>query len=107
MKFVNRGYMLVKPTKLFIDWAKEKDETSFLSLEFSEGNIYLIEEDFMDEEPLLKANFKVIFHNEFESVEENEAEWPCECKIENFEMYFTVEFGSSIFDLHKSDLKAD
>ena len=66
MKFVNRGYMLVKPTQLFIDWATEKDETSFLSLEFSEGNIYLIEEDFMDEEPILKANFKAIFQNEFE-----------------------------------------
>ena len=107
MKFVNRGYMLVKPTQLFIDWAKEKDETSFLSLEFSEGNIYLIEEDFMEEEPILKANFKTIFKNEFESVEENEEEWPCDCKLENFINYFTVEFGSSVFDLQKSDLKAD
>ena len=107
MKFVNRGYILVKPTQLFIDWASTVDDSPFVSIQHAEGNMYLIEEDFMETEPILKANFKTIFKNEFEALEENSENWPAECKMGNFEKYFTVEFGSTVFDLHTSNLKAD
>lgn len=59
MKFVNRGYLSVKPTKLFIDWANEHDE-DFAGLQSSEASIYLIEEEFYDDEPVLKSHFKSV-----------------------------------------------
>jgi hypothetical protein len=107
MKFVNRGYMSVKPTQKFLDWANTMDQEYPVTLEFCEGNIYLIEEDFMEVEPILKANFKAIFENEFTAITEEDDLWPCEFKLENFEQYFTVEFGTTVLDTQKSDLKRD
>ncbi len=107
MKIVNRGYLLVRPTLLFVDWANKVEEEIVLSMEYIEGNLYLIEDDFMETEPILKANFKGIFHNEFSAVAEEKEIWPCPCNLENFLAYFTVEFGSTVFDTLKSNIKAD
>lgn len=107
MKFVNRGYLLVKPTLSFIEWANGMEDDIVLDSNFIEGNIYLIEEDFMETEPILKANFKAIFKSEFTAISDREEEWPCELTFDNFETYFHVEFGTTVFDTLKSDLKKD
>ena len=60
MKFVNRGYIYVKPTKAFIEWANEHDD-DYSDLTGNEGTIYLIEEDFYDDEAMLTSKFKAIF----------------------------------------------
>ena len=49
MKFVNRGYIIIQPKEAFINWANEHD-TDFSELEDNEPNVYLIEEDFYDDE---------------------------------------------------------
>ena len=105
MKFVNRGYLSVKPTKLFIDWANEHDE-DFNSLSDSESSIYLVEEDFYDDEPVLKSHFKKVFQNELQAVTEDESVYP-EIKFEVFMNWFDVELGGSVFDTQSSGLQAD
>ncbi len=107
MKFVNRGYILIKPTMDFVEWANSIDAGGRLNPDFLEGNVYLIEEDFMETEPILKANFKKIFACEFEALTEDEELWPCEIKLENFGKYFTAEFGSTVLDTLQSNLRTD
>lgn len=105
MKFVNRGYLLVRPKQAFIDWINKVDD-EFGQLEASEPNVYLIEDDFFDEEPLVKSYFKKIFLNELFAVCEDKEQFP-EITEEVFHAYFELEFGTSVFDLLKSDLVAD
>jgi hypothetical protein len=107
MKIVNRGYMIVKPTAKFIQWAQSIDENCMLDEQTAEGNVYLIEEEFLEEEPILLKSFKKIFANEMMCFTEEEEEWPGKVDMENFRELFTVEFGSVVFDLQKTDLKRD
>jgi hypothetical protein len=74
MKIVNRGYIIVRPTAHFWKWAKQHTEED---LQVEEGddvepNIYLIEENFFDIEPLVEQNFKKIFKTELMMVTEDE-----------------------------------
>jgi hypothetical protein len=105
MKFVNRGYLAVKPTKLFFDWANKNDE-DYSDLEDSESSIYLIEENFYDDEQVLKANFKKVFLNELQAVSEDDSTYP-EMKFEIFTSWFNVELGASVFDAQDESLIAD
>ena len=104
MKIVNRGYLTVTPTKLFIDWANKNDE-EFSDLISSEASIYLIEDDFYDDEPVLKSNFKNVFLNELQAVTEDESTYP-EIKFEVFNDWFTVALGASVFDAESNGLSA-
>lgn len=105
MKFVNRGYMIVKPTNKFIDWANKNDE-DYSDLTGNESSVYLIEEDFYDDEPVVKANFKKIFLNELLAVSEDESSYP-EISLSNFNEFFTYHLGSTVFDAESNGLVAD
>lgn len=107
MKIVNRGYLLVKPTSAYIKWANSLEEELLLDAETAEGNIYLIEEDFLEEEPILEKAFKKILENEFSCITEQEDEWPGKLTMELFKKHFTHSFGSTVFDLQKTDLLRD
>ncbi len=106
MNIVNRGFIHVKAKQAFIDWANSQDEEEFFMDTFLEGNVYLIEEDFFDIEPVLEANFKKIFLNELQSVSDHEENYPA-INMENFEAWFECEVGNAVFDCEKSNLKAD
>lgn len=105
MKIVNRGYMLVKPKQAFLDWANSCDE-DYNDLQEAEPNIYLIEEEFYEDEPIIKANFKKIFKNELLAVTEDESKYP-EVKERLFFEWFHVELGSMVFDTLDSNIIAD
>lgn len=105
MKFVNRGYIVVQPTKEFIEWANKNDE-DYADLTDNEPSVYLIDEDFFDDEEMIQAKFKKIFRNELAAVTSNDEVHP-EITRENFDLYFTCSLGSTVFDLCKEDLKAD
>lgn len=105
MKIVNRGYILVTPKKPFIDWVQTQDEEIELFGEV-EPSVYLIEEDFYDDEPIIKANFKAIFYNELDAVSETDDDYPS-IDLETFMTWFDVKLGSSVFDAQSSDLKRD
>lgn len=106
MKIVNRGFISVQPKQAFWDWANEfESEFDFSEDNNVEPNIYLIEDDFMEVEPLIEQNFKVIFSNELSVITENEEDWPKNRKLEDFLNWFVIDFGTTVFDLKKSDLK--
>lgn len=107
MNHVNRGYISIRPTKLFFEWAMQHDSLiSFKESDYIEPNIYLITEDFLDEEPVLKQHFKKIFENELMAITDDDV-WPETRTLEVFLQWFNVEFGSMVFDLEKSDLKRE
>lgn len=105
MKIVNRGYIIVRPKQPFISWANEREDEFSVDGEI-EPNIYLIEEDFFEIEPVIEANFKKIFKNELSAITDNEDEFPA-LKQEIFDLWFDVEIGSTVFDILKADLKKD
>lgn len=97
MKIVNRGYIAVRPKKEFIEWANKMDD-DFELIGGVEPVIYLVEEDFIEEEPVIKANFKAIFRSELLSVTDDENLFP-EINLENFEQWFEIELGNTVIDL--------
>ena len=105
MKIVNRGYLIVQPKQAFIDWAAKQDAEIDLFGEL-EPSIYLIEEDFFEDEPIIEQNFKKIFFNELESFSEDEDGYP-EVKRANFDEWFSVNAGSAVYDAQKEGLHAE
>lgn len=109
MKLINRGFILIKPRQAYWNWANKfsEEEILFSDKDDSEGSMYLIEEDFFDIDPVLEKHFKKMFKNELESVSDDETNWPEKLDMELFMDWFTVDYGSSVFDLEKADLKAE
>lgn len=105
MKTANRGFIIVKAAKPMIEWSEKIDEVFALDKN-SEPSVYLIEEDFMDEEPILKSHFKKIFTNELNAVTDDDSTYP-EIKWEVFNDWFEIVAGTSVFDLETSDLRRD
>jgi len=110
MKIINRGYLLVKPTQFFNDWANQhlEDDFKLNGTEEAEPNVYLIEEDFFEVEPLLEKNFKKIFKTELLMISEEEDLWP-EITMDAFLIWFEIELGSTVFDtlsttIHSEDI---
>jgi hypothetical protein len=108
MKIVNRGYISIRQNKAFWDWANEFESDMEFSVEDDiDPNIYLITEDFIDVEPIIEQNFKKIFKNELSMITEEETDWPEIRTMEVFLEWFTIEVGSTVFDLDKSDLRVE
>ena len=109
MNIVNRAYIIVRPKQSFWNWANQFTEDD---LKVEEGdqidpNIYLIEEDFFEIEPLIEKNFKKIFKTELTMVNDNEESWPEKLNIDTFLDWFELEFGGTVLDLEKADLKRE
>lgn len=105
MKIVNRGFLKVKGKQPFIDWVKKTDPELFID-EDSEANIYLVEEDFFELEPVIKSNFKKIFYNELDAISEDDDSYP-EIKMEVFLEWFDVDAGTMVFDCEKGGLQGE
>ncbi len=105
MKIVNRGYIIVQAKQPFFDWANQFEDDIYFSAEDDvEPNIYLIEEEFMDNDPVIQQNFKKIFTNELSMITEDETEFP-DITAENFANWFNVTLGTTVMDTLKADLK--
>lgn len=101
---MNRGYILVEPRQAFCDWAKLNDEEfDFDETDDLEGSLYLIEEEFMEYEPLIEAHFKKIFKNECMAIVDDEEQIP-KATLELFLEWFNVRIGGSVFDTQKAPL---
>lgn len=105
MKIVNRGYLIISPKQPFFDWANQFEEDVYFSEEDDvEPTVYLIEEDFLETEQIIKGNFKKIFKNELNMVTENVEDHP-EIKEATFHEWFHVIAGTTVIDNQSSDLK--
>ena len=103
MNLVNRGFIFVRPTKTFINWAKEID-TDLVMDENAEGSMYLIEEEFWDDELVLKNYAKKIAAHEFSCITEDQTLWASWTTIEDLEALFEIEMGCTCIDLLAQDL---
>lgn len=107
MTLLNRGFAHVRPTQLWMDWAlANANETPFFT-STPEATLYLIEEDFWEEEDLIKKYYKKIFNQECITVCDDETLWPKLSNHEDFLQYFEMEFGTFVYDLLKTDLIAE
>lgn len=108
MQIVNRGFLIIRQQKPFLDWSNLQDpEIQFSENDEVEPTVFLIEEDFFDIEPILEKNFKKIFKHELTMVNEDETSWPQTINMETFLDWFSVDYGAMTFDLEKTDLKRD
>lgn len=105
MKIVNRGYISVKAKQAFFNWANQfEDDVYFTEEDGVEPTIYLIEDEFMDTEPIIQQNFKKIFLNELSMITDDESEFP-PITEENFNLWFDLEIGTTVMDTLKMDLE--
>ena len=102
MKIVNRGFITVRPKEAFVEWANQQDDEFKIDLS-AEPSVYLIEEDFFDQDPIIESKFKQIFLCELEAVSDNEEGFP-EINMSVFKEWFSLEVGSVVIDLEKEDL---
>ncbi|MEN9968200.1 MAG: hypothetical protein RIR94_372 [Bacteroidota bacterium] len=103
MNLVNRGFIFIKPKPAFIEWARHIDPELLID-EHAEGSIYLIEEEFWDDELVLQSYAKKIANHEFGGISEEEEQWVKWNTIEDFEALFYVEIGCTCLDLRKEPL---
>ena len=105
MDVVNRGFLLIKPKKAFFEWASLIDQQIVFTEEDDvESTCFLIEEDFIEIEPIIEKNFKKMFKHELGMISEDQTAWP-PVTMEVFLVWFSVSIGSFVLDLEKTDLK--
>lgn len=105
MKITNRGFLIVAPKQPFFDWANEFESDVFFDYEDEvEPTVYLIEDDFLETDQIIRDNFKKIFKNELNMITEETEDHP-KITEELFFEWFTVTAGTTVLDTQKSDLK--
>ncbi len=89
---------MVEAQPEFIQWVQKYSKDSVIGLEDSEPSIYLITDDFMDDEIVIKQHFEEIFAYELEISGIDESVWP-EIRLDNFTRFFQIKVGVSVIDL--------
>lgn len=107
MKIVNRGYIILKHRSAYFEWANQYMEVELSEEDNAEQSLYLIEEEFMEIEPVIEKNFKKIFRQELTMINDDEDAWPEKLTFELFEEWFSFDYGAVVFDVEKSDLKRE
>ncbi|MEN9743140.1 MAG: hypothetical protein RLZZ65_945 [Bacteroidota bacterium] len=106
MKIINRGFIQVKPKQSFIDWAL-KIEPELLIDTDSEGTLYLVEEDFWDDEQIIQKYAQKIWKQECSSICEETELWPELKERLEIEKYFVFELGCTVIDLLKETIESE
>ena len=99
MRIVNRGYLSILPSAMFWEWANTNCPADNLLFQNDEPSIYLIEEDFWEEDAVITTYFSKIAKSEFETVNPNKETWPIISNAEEFNAYFRYFSGNMVFDL--------
>lgn len=106
MKILNRGYIKVSPTEVFWQWAFQQNEDIQELIDFSEPSIYLIDEDFWDDDLILTKFMKKISDFEFLQISESDDVWPEIETVSSFRIYFNIEIGNTVFDCLKTPIES-
>lgn len=107
MHSVNRGYIIIQHLPAYFEWANQFVDLKMSMEDNVEKSLYLIEEEFMDIDPVMERNFKKIFAQELEMIQEDETKWPEKLTFELFNEWFAWDYGAMAFDLEKTDLKRE
>ena len=81
-------------------WAQQNNSELLIDAN-AEGSVYLIEEEFWDDELILKQYAKKIAQQEFLSINEDASTRPNCNEIAEFENFFSYELGCTRIDLLK------
>ena len=107
MKTVNRGFISITPTPLFIAWAlKYSDEVQFFTNN-PEPSIYLVEDDFWEDAIILEKYFKKIAEAEFKAICSYKEKFPIISYEDEFILYFSTSLGTIVHDLLKENLEKE
>lgn len=104
MNLLNRGQIVVYPTKQFEKWASQHSDDTLYFTEHPEPSVYLIEEDFWEEDVIIEKYRKKILARECSEICLDQSKWPLIKDNETFSSYFTVHLGIMVIDLLDSDL---
>jgi len=100
MELINRGFIAVNPKREFMQKINDLLELDIPTPAKPESSIYLIEEDFINDQTTLNKHIKEIIESELQQLDpENKSEKP-EINSSNFREYFEVSMGSFVYDLH-------
>ncbi|MFM6946969.1 MAG: hypothetical protein ACKOWW_07500 [Flavobacteriales bacterium] len=103
MNLVNRGFLLVKPRKAFIELALSVNPSLLLD-ENAEGTTYLIEEEFWDDDLLIEKYAKKIWTQEFQAISNDNPELQLPAFSGNLNEFFSIELGCTVIDLLKDTI---
>ena len=107
MKIINRGFICVTPTPLFITWAvKHSDDNQFFTIN-PEPSIYLVEDDFWEDSKVIEKYYKKISQQEFSSLCTKDEKIPIISSEEEFSLYFDLSLGTIVHDLLKENIERE
>ncbi len=106
IKILNRGFISVTPKPFFYEEAAKEMNKEILTFKNAEPTIYLIEEDFWDNETVLKKHFKKIIASEKRQLNPSHNLTLDQINIENAEDYFVFRFGNLVIDNEDSGIES-
>ena len=106
MKILNRGFISVVPKPNFIkEFSKHEKTDHMLMPNIPEATIYLIEEDFLDDEIVLKKYYKKIIEAELRQINSDKNTTNNQIDSNNFHTYFEINMGNLVFDLENKSIE--
>ena len=107
MKIINRGFICVTPTPLFIALAaKHSDENQFFTIN-PEPSIYLVEDDFWEDSKVIEKYYKKISKQEFNALSTKDEIIPIISSEEEFYLYFDLNVGTIVNYLLKENIERE
>jgi hypothetical protein len=107
MNLLNRGQIVVFPTNEFEKWATQHSEETLYFSENPEPSVYLIEEEFWEDELMIEKYRKKIMARECSEICLDQSKWPVVKDNETFFRYFKAHLGIMVVDLLDSDLSLE
>jgi len=105
MKILNRGFISVTPKPNFIKEFSQYEKTDHILMpKIPEATIYLIEEDFWDDEIVLKKYYKRIVKAELRQID-SDKNTENQIDSDNFHSYFETSMGNLVFDLENKSIE--
>ena len=98
---INRSAVIIRPKKLYIEWASKLDDSGILPNAHGEPSMYLMPEydDDAGAWALLEHTYDAIFDLELEAWHTDTKDWPNNRSFSMFCDWFEVTFVSAIEDL--------
>ncbi len=98
---INRGAMILRPAKPFLEWAATLDDSGIVPDVEGEQTVYLVPEweDDKGQERVLKRVFAELFERELGGWHTDESKWPRVRGLREFRKWFHIEMHSLIEDL--------
>lgn len=98
---INRGALIIRPKKPYLDWAASLDDSGLLPNVEGEQTVYLIPnwDTDKDAEVIIEQVFADLFENALLAWHTDESAWPANRDLKTFREWFSIEFHSIVEDL--------